>query len=236
MSATRLPYRIYQTGDQAITVDYGNVIDPAVNREVIARFHSFKEFPLPGITEVVPAYSSLLFYYDVVKVKDIYPNKPTAAAAVREAIENRLYESVVYTESSSRQMRIPVCYEPPYSIDMPRMIETTGLSAAEIIQQHSSVSYHVYMLGFLPGFAYMGEVNNAIAVSRKDQPASVEAGSVGIAGRQTGIYSLASPGGWNIIGRTPLRLFDPDNSTPVLLQPGDCVSFYSISKDEFACS
>jgi inhibitor of KinA len=108
-----------------------------------------------------------------------------------------------------------------------------GISVEEIIHLHSADPYRVYLLGFLPGFTYLGETDEKLATPRKMQPAMVHAGSIGIAGRQTGIYSLTSPGGWNIIGRTPLKLFDKDRQPLTLLKPGDSVKFVSISKDEF---
>lgn len=103
----------------------------------------------------------------------------------------------------------------------------------EIIHLHASISYRVYLLGFLPGFTYLGETDEKLAMPRKMQPAWVNAGSIGIAGRQTGIYSLSSPGGWHIIGRTPLKLFDANREPLTLLKPGDSIKFVSISKDEF---
>ena len=128
---------------------------------------------------------------------------------------------------------IPVCYDDEFAIDLPWIAEQKNLTREEIVLLHSSRQYHVYMLGFLPGFSYMGEVDERIVVPRKPEPLPISAGSVGIAGKQTGIYPLNSPGGWQIIGRTPLKMFNKDNDEPCLLKAGDSVEFYSITIDEF---
>jgi len=130
-------------------------------------------------------------------------------------------------------IRIPVCYDNEFAIDLPWIAEQKSLTREEIIRLHSSRQYHVYMLGFLPGFSYMGEVDEKIIVRRKPEPQQILAGSVGIAGKQTGIYPLNSPGGWQIIGRTPLKMFNKDNIEPCLLKAGDAVEFYSITSEEF---
>jgi inhibitor of KinA len=128
-----------------------------------------------------------------------------------------------------------VCYAERFALDLEELVQQKHLSKQEIIQLHTSITYRVYMIGFLPGFAYMGEVDEKIAMPRRQQPrTAVPEGSVGIAGAQTGIYPFTSPGGWNIIGRTPLKLFDKDKEEPTFFKPGDEVTFYSITEDEFA--
>jgi inhibitor of KinA len=227
------PYRIFQSGDNAVTIDYGNRIDPAVNQVVLSQYYRFISVPVVGVREMVPAFSSLTFYYDVIQVRNKYSVKTTAAQVIREEIEKRLQQPTPYRDIPQRMMRIPVCYESSYAVDMPVLTAHAGLTEDAVIQIHTAITYQVYMLGFLPGFAYMGEVDSRIVVPRKSQPVTVSAGSIGIAGKQTGIYSFDSPGGWVIIGRTPLRLFDPANAIPALLQAGDSVRFYSITRDEF---
>jgi inhibitor of KinA len=129
---------------------------------------------------------------------------------------------------------VPVCYDMEFGNDLNYIASQNNISPEEIIHYHTSGIYRVYMLGFLPGFAYMGEVNEKIISPRKQQPVQVQAGSVGIAGKQTGIYPFTSPGGWQIIGRTPLTLFDKKNTEqPTIFKAGDKVKFISISKDEF---
>jgi inhibitor of KinA len=139
------------------------------------------------------------------------------------------------TNEVNRLVRIPVCYEPFFAPDIEALANQKSITLHQLITLHTSVTYKVFMIGFLPGFPYMGEVDSSLEASRHLQPRkAVAAGSVGIAGKQTGIYPLTSPGGWQIIGRTPLRLFDVNRENAVLLQPGDSVQFYSITANEFA--
>jgi inhibitor of KinA len=134
---------------------------------------------------------------------------------------------------SGHHFRIPVCYEKAYAPDLDWVAGEKGLSPDEVIGLHSSVQYRVYMVGFLPGFPYLGKTDTRLDVARKPQPAPVRAGGVGIAGMQTGIYPLNSPGGWRIIGQTPVVLFDPGTDPPIHLQTGDSVQFYPISELEY---
>jgi inhibitor of KinA len=137
-------------------------------------------------------------------------------------------------EDEAREIQVPVCYSGRFAPDMQLLCKQKGLSTEEVVHLHCSRIYRVYMLGFLPGFTYMGKVDERIAIERKERPRSeVPAGSVGIAGVQTGIYPMDSPGGWQIIGRTPLQLFTKQSEHPVLFAPGDRVKFYSISENEF---
>ena len=224
-------YRIFPLGDSAITLDFGNVIDEDINKKVIALFHSLNKEPLPGMIEAVPAYSSLAIYYDGSRLKKSGVLNTTIYEWVKEQLEKRLQEPLTQVDSLSRLVKIPACYEKEFGLDLEEISAQKNITVEEIIYIHLSKTYRVYMLGFLPGFPYMGETDEQIKMPRKMQPRQrVEAGSVGIAGRQTGIYPLASPGGWQIIGRTPLKLFE---DSICLLSPGDNVQFYSISKHEF---
>jgi inhibitor of KinA len=232
-------YRIFPLGDSAIMLDYGNIIDEKVNRQVIAMFRSLKKNPLPGMTEAVPAYSSLTIYYDLFQLGKQAPPGKTVYEWMAEQIEQHspLLET---TETGTSLVKIPVCYASEFAPDLEEMAAIKKMEVNDIIRIHTSKTYRVYMLGFLPGFAYMGEVDEQIEMPRKSQPRQrVEAGSVGIAGRQTGVYPLTSPGGWQIIGRTPaspqsfLKERASEDSLS-LFRPGDIVQFYSISKDEFA--
>lgn len=184
--------------------------------------------------EAVPAYSSLTIHYDITVACRMAGMEKTGYEWISQQLEQRLGEPVEAKTNEQRTISIPVCYEEAFAPDLALLSATHRLPAEEIIRLHAATTYRVYMLGFLPGFAYMGEVDERISIPRKSQPVPVAAGSVGIAGRQTGIYPLASPGGWLIIGRTPLRLFDAEKEQPAFLQPGDQVKFYSISSDEFA--
>jgi inhibitor of KinA len=227
------PYRIFPLGDAAITVDFGNYIDEDLNKEVITRFHELQQDPLSGMIEVVPAYSSFTVYYDLVLLRNKMTSHQTVFNWMQQQLEERLQRPVQQNHTEKRLIDIPVCYEEEFASDIQHLAATNKISVEEVIQIHTSKKYKVYMLGFLPGFSYMGEVDEKISIPRKPQPANVAAGSVGIAGKQTGIYPLASQGGWQIIGRTPLKLFDVNKEDPVLLHTGDKVQFYSITKEEF---
>jgi len=224
-------YTISPLGDSALLVDFGNIIDEAINRKVLQLFQRLKDAS-PAFTDVIPAYSSVALYYDVLALSTSHQ---TAFDAAKAIVMPFLQEEKSVSEYSSCHIKIPVCYANNFAPDLEEIAFQKGLSSEQIIQLHTAKSYRVYMIGFLPGFAYMGTVDERLATPRRAQPRkNIPPGSVGIAGKQTGIYPLASPGGWNIIGRTPLKLFDSERENPVLLQPGDEISFYSITEDEFA--
>ena len=233
MNYPNIPYRIFPLGDSAITVDFGNVIDEAVNNEVIGRFHQLKNYPLHGMIEMIPAYSSLTIRYDVCTVRKNTTIDITAFDWMKNKLDELLQLPMSAPQTSSRLLQIPVCYENGFAPDIKQLAAIKNLPVEEVIQVHTAREYKVYMLGFLPGFAYMGELDEKIAIPRKAQPQITFPGSVGIAGKQTGIYPLRSPGGWQIIGRTPLKLFDADREDPTLFQAGDIVQFYSITENNF---
>jgi inhibitor of KinA len=229
------PYRIFPLGDTAITIDFGNYINENINQKVMTGFHHLQKDPLPGTIEVVPAYSSLTLYYDISSLRKHVPKEQSVYEWTKQRLEERLARITTLDPASERRVRIPVCYQGEFAPDIEELATTHQISVDEVINIHLSRPYRVYMLGFLPGFAYLGEVDERITMHRKAQPGMVTAGSVGIAGRQTGIYPLTSPGGWQIIGRTPLHLFDSNKKEePTLLKAGDIVEFYSISTHEFA--
>jgi len=227
------PYKIFPLGDAGLVIDFGNIIDESINKLVDAIFYQLQKDPIPGMIEAVPAYSSLTIYYDVLFIRKKVSGKETAFEWISEKVKEYLTRERIIVEESGTFIRIPVCYEKDCGTDLDFIALLNQITIDEIIHLHVSTVYRVYMLGFLPGFAYMGMVDEKIATPRKQYPAPVEAGSVGIAGRQTGIYPLRSPGGWQIIGRTPLNLFDKEKQNPTLFKSGDSVQFYSITKDEF---
>jgi inhibitor of KinA len=226
-------YKIFFISDSAATIDFGNIINEQINTNVVTLFNYLLQHPLEGMIEIIPAYSSLSVYFDfnLLRKKILPPKK------VYEWIENELHKLMHYdfinVPIEKNLFRIPVCYEDEFAIDLQSIAHQKGVLSQKIISLHSSKQYRVFMLGFLPGFAYMGEVDEKIAVPRKKEPQPTLAGSVGIAGKQTGIYPLNSPGGWQIIGRTPLKMFEQNKIEPCLLKAGDYVEFYSITKDEF---
>ena len=226
-------YRIFPLGDSAITIDFGNVIDETINKVVLFLFDHLGEYPLPSMIEAVPAYSSLTVYYDRISLRKHLPQEQEVFDWVKEQLQDLLDGVIIPKADHHKLVRIPVCYEKEFAPDMERVTRLKNISTDEVIGFHVSREYRVYMLGFLPGFAYLGQVDEQISIPRKPAPASVVAGSIGIAGNQTGIYPMNSPGGWQIIGRTPVKLFDPERNEPVLLKAGDSVRFYPITRHEF---
>jgi inhibitor of KinA len=170
--------------------------------------------------------------YDLLGVK-----KLVAAGSGFDYMQTLLLQALQDCElqpTASRKIRVPVCYDDAFGPDLAAVATAHGLPVPEVIDLHTSRPYYVYLIGFLPGFAYMGSVDERIATPRRSSPRTmVAAGSVGIAGEQTGIYPFDSPGGWQLLGRTPLRLFDASRSEPALLQPGDEVQFYPIDIAEY---
>jgi inhibitor of KinA len=231
--AQYLPYSLFPLGDTALLIDFGNTINEDINDEVLRLFHFLKQQGHPFIKDLVPAYSSLAVYYDIMDVLHHMENGITAFDVMAEVIGGLLRNAGEMENTTGKTIRIPVCYAEKFATDIHYLASQNNICIEEIIRLHTSRNYRVYMLGFIPGFSYMGVVDERIAIKRKPEPQQVVAGSVGIAGRQTGIYPLDSPGGWQIIGRTPVKPFDRDKNPPVLFEPGDQVKFYSITEDEF---
>jgi inhibitor of KinA len=226
--------KIFPLGDSGATVDFGNQISAETNDRVLSLAKYFDKNPFAGFIEIIPAYSSLTVFYDVFNVRKNNQNFETAFDFVSAEIEKALLETNENVQIGAQLIEIPICFDAEFAPDLDFIAAEKNLSPEEIIEIFLAGTYRVFMLGFLPGFAYLGEVAEKIAVPRKQSPRlQVAAGSVGIAGRQTGIYSLASPGGWQIIGRTPLEMFNPDNQPPTRLQAGDSVRFYRIDKTDF---
>ena len=188
--------------------------------------------PFTGFIETVPAYTTLAVYYNPFEVDK---KNESISEAVTHTLQ-RILERVTaeQSENTATIIEIPVCYDTEFAPDLITTADTLNLSINELINIHTDKTYKVYMLGFTPGFPYMGPIDERIFTHRKTQPRlKVDPGSVAIAGNQTGIYPFATPGGWNIIGRTPLQLFDRNRTDPFLLKAGDQVKFISISKEEY---
>lgn len=219
-------YAIFPLGDSAVTIDLGNCIDEEYNVRALAMHDWLQAHRFPGIRDIVMAYSSVSVFFDPVVVR---------ASGVGDLLVRAWRETGVSGggQAEGRSFRIPVCYEKEYAPDLEWVAGEKGLSAAEVIELHCAMVYRVYMVGFLPGFSYMGSVDQRLELPRKPLPVNVVAGGVGLTGRQTGIYPLNSPGGWQIIGRTPIKLFDAGMNPPVRLQSGDRVQFYPVSGVEF---
>lgn len=219
-------------GDEALLIDYGQVMDEAVNFRILRLFLQLQNARLPFVTDLVPAYSSLAVFYDSHAVRQHYSGP--AYDTIAGMLQQQVAQGDAAPEVPARQLRIPVCYAPQFGWDLQEVAAQKGLSAEEVIHIHTSRRYRVYMIGFLPGFAYMGRLDERLATARRSSPREkVAAGSVGIAGQQTGIYPLTSPGGWQIIGRTPVPVFDRNAAVPALLAPTDEITFYPITEHEF---
>jgi len=214
---------IKPAGDSALLISFGELIDDEINARVHAIARTIEKTGFNWLIETVPAYSSLLVIYDPLKV-----SYAEVEAFIRPLLNAR-GESF-----KGRLVEVPVVYGGKYGPDIEFVAGYNGLTVDEVIEIHSRPVYRVYFLGFLPGFPYLGGLDGRIETPRLEKPRlKVPAGSVGIAGRQTGIYPLESPGGWRLIGRTPLRLFDPKKRSPTLLQPGDRVKFVPVGEEEF---
>ncbi len=227
-------YQIYPIGDQGITLDYGGEMNERVNRKIFQLYQLLINWHSKAVLDIIPAYHSISIIYDLVKAKKLAGSESAYQYFENKlnSLEQEIEEQSV--ESEGRKMIVPVCYDLTLAPDLQELANTHQLSVEEVIQIHSNKSYRIYMIGFLPGFAYMGTVDERITSPRRTSPrTSVPAGSVGIAGFQTGIYPLVSPGGWQLIGQTPLQIFDANQTQPTLLEPGDQVFFQSISLEEF---
>jgi inhibitor of KinA len=216
--------RISRVGEETWLVDFEPRLDPAINEKVIAIADALGNIKPVGVFDVVPACASLAVHADPDTVD---------AAALSQLLE-ALVRDTPPVSSTYRTHEIPVCYEPSFGLDLEQVSRISGCSVSEVVARHSAIEYRVFMLGFLPGFTYLGIVDEGIAVPRRSTPRHVvPAGSVGIAGRQTGIYSMDSPGGWQIVGRTPVRLFETDVDRLPVLRPGDRVRFVPIDATRF---
>lgn len=227
-------YKIFSLGESALTIDFGNEISVELNICVLELMKFLDENPFEGFIEAVPAYSSLTVFYDILKVKKNFSEFSTAFKAVECLVKSALKNQNLRQQNEPKLIEIPVCFDDEFAPDLDFVAGENDLLKQAVIKLFLGKTYRVFMVGFLPGFSYMGEVDKKIAAPRKQSPrAKVSAGSVGIAGRQTGIYSLCSPGGWQIIGKTPIELFTPDSKSPTLLQAGNVVKFYEIDKANF---
>lgn len=218
--------RYFPLGDSALTVEFGNTISEKLNQRAINVARKIEEAGFPGLIETVPAYASATVYFDPYTVRRAFPNFATGFDAVRSLVENAVNEASHKPTTKKSPIEVVVDFGSDAGPDLDIVAKHNSLSTDEVISIFLNKVYRVYMLGFLPGFTYLGELDNRIATPRKQTPRTkVESGSVGIAGSQTGIYSLASPGGWQIIGRADVELFRPDSSKTSLLEPGDRVRF-----------
>jgi len=212
-------------GDRGLLLEFGEEISSETNEKVRRMALAIQTEAIKGIIETVPTYRSLLIIYDplILSIDDL-----------KKGLEKLEYGLRQTPFPEPKLTRIPVVYGDPYGPDLDFVAQYHRISHNEVIQLHCSKPYFIYMIGFMPGYPYMGELPDALITPRLKTPRlSVPAGSVAIAQKQTGIYPMESPGGWQIIGRTPVKIFDPRSEPPALLQMGDLVQFYPISEKEF---
>lgn len=214
------------SGDSCLVVEFSDAIEIDANIKLQCLRHTLAALEIKGVREFVPTYRSLSIHYDPVKL---------SGEKLKKIVAGSLEKSGAWGDTGKRVLVMPVAYGGEYGPDMANVSAHTGFDETEIIKRHAGRDYYCYMLGFTPGFSYLGGLDEALATPRLAKPRMlIPAGSVGIAGKQTGAYSIDSPGGWQLIGRTPLRLFNPnDERNPTLIDAGDWIRFRSISRNEF---
>ena len=217
--------RIMPAGDCAVVVEFSNEINEKINNIIKNYVNNLKEKKINGINEIVPTFRSVLVQYD-----PRFVQYETLLDVLREVLDIPRKEE----EQTRRIVEIPVCYEGEYAPDIEYVAEHAGLSVNEVIQIHSSKEYLIYMLGFQPGFPYLGGLDERLFTPRLAMPRiKLRAGSVGIGGEQTGLYPLESPGGWQLIGTTPVKAYNPKKENPIPYEAGDYIKFTPISLEEF---
>ena len=228
-------FTIYVLSEQAVTVSFGNTISEDIWQQISHFNNLVHQHPFPGFITTVSAYTSVTVFYKPVQVMlaDAMPGGDCygRVAGYLKSLKDHASKKAA---NDGETVTIPVYYGGEFGPDLDEVASTNNLSIADVIAKHSAAIYKVYMIGFVPGFAYLGGMPEELAMPRKTTPrAAIPAGSVGIAGKQTGVYPLETPGGWQIIGRTPTRLFDASRSSPALLKAGDKVVFKPIDLPEY---
>ncbi len=219
-----LTVRISASGDTAVIVEFGNKVDRNLSSLVLRAATVLSNSKLTGVLEVIPTFRSLMVQYD--------PLVTTSTQVVAQITP--LMSTTGKDRTQVQKWSIPVCYEEEFAADIAEIAAATGQTIEQVIELHSGISYHVYMLGFLPGFPYLGDLVQTLHLPRRTNPRTrVPKGSISIATSLTSIYPFESPGGWHLIGTTPVELFDLNNTPPALLCPGDQIRFEAISRSEF---
>jgi inhibitor of KinA len=227
--------QITPLGDSALLLELGETIDESTRQRVQAAWRALTAGKLPGVSEVVPAYTSVTLFYDPWQAVQAGAPEQEIVEWLCTQVHARLKNPPKAAKARPRTVEVPVCYGGDFGPDLARVAMQAGLSAEEVVRRHSGAKYQVHLNGFAPGFPYLAGLPKELATPRHAKPRmNVPAGSVAIGGEQTGIYPQVTPGGWNLIGRTPWRLFRPEDDPPVLLQAGDEVCFRPVTPEEFA--
>ena len=217
-------WTLRRVGDSTLVVEFEQAIDPGVSGRALGVGDRVRRELHPGVRDVVEGYCSVTVAFDPLRT-----DVSRLSAALVDAAEH-----APRFKNDAREITLPVCYGGQFGPDLEEVAEFAGCTQADVVTLHSASTYRVYMLGFLPGFAYMGSVTEQIASPRRQTPrVRVPAGSVGIAGRQTGVYPLEAPGGWQVIGRCPVKIFRPERTDPFLLHAGDVVRFLPVDESEY---
>jgi inhibitor of KinA len=218
-------YRVLPAGDTALVVEFGDHIDRRLSARVLALARRMDEVRLDGVVEIVPTFRSLMVHYDPLLLP---------AAALAGHIDELIRGGLPISEHRGRSWCLPACYDARVAPDLDEVAARTGLTPAQVVERHSAVTYHVYMLGFLPGQAYMGDVPVELALARHESPRlKIPAGSLAIAATMTCIFPLETPCGWHLIGRSPVPLWERAPTPGALLAPGDKVTFAPVSLREY---
>ena len=219
-------YRILIEGDSSVLIVFGDAISTETNQKITSTVQLIREQKIEGIVDMIPAFVSLLINYNPLVI---------SYDSLRARLEQILRVETRAAETIKRVYEIPVCYGGQYGPDLESIADHAGLSPEEVVKIHTSRDYLIYMLGFLPGFCYLGGLDERIHTPRLESPRiRIPAGSVGIGGSQTGIYPMDSPGGWQLMGMTPVRTYDPARETPILVQAGEYIRFVEIDEAAFA--
>ncbi|TKR57169.1 5-oxoprolinase subunit PxpB [Allopusillimonas ginsengisoli] len=225
------PWTLAPQGDRCLILTFGDTIDVAIGRRCTAAAWALRQADIEGITDIVPAFTTLAVHFQLPGA-DSRNGLSRLVDEIRQVLTDNLAEDS--TATHGRLVEIPVCYEAEYGPDLTDVAAHTGLSTDEVIRLHSEQPCYVFMLGFAPGAPYVGVHDIRLDIGRRATPRTrLPAGSVAIANRQTIIYPNASPGGWHIIGATPVTLFNPAGDPPTLLSPGDMLQFIPVSAKEF---